>query len=143
MDFRDFDAGEITMTWKDILKEDKVFEEVKKEYVDFIKKLIKTISEEDLGWPMYSYFDGLMPEYVEDSERLKTDIKDIIEDFGHNEYVDTKELKSMLDKLNQKENLRNLIDSLNLSFAKSVEEKRISAFICLSLAPKCDANIAP
>lgn len=100
------------MTWKDILKEDKVFEEVKKEYVDFIKKLIKTISEEDLGWPMYSYFDGLMPEYVEDSERLKTDIKDIIEDFGHNEYVDTKELKSMLDKLNQKENLRNLIDSL-------------------------------
>jgi|TARA_R100000482_G_scaffold53977_1_gene19349 hypothetical protein len=100
------------MSWKNILKEDGVFEEVKKEYVDFVKKLINTISEEDLGWPMESYFDGLMPEYVEDSAELKKDIKDIIEDYGHNRYVDTKALKQMLDKLNQKENLRNLIDSL-------------------------------
>jgi len=100
------------MSWKDILKEDDMFQEVQKEYVDFVEEVLKKISEEDLGWPMYSYFDGLMPQYVKDSEELKKDIKDIIEDFGHNRYVDTKKLKSMFDRLSQKENLGNLIDSL-------------------------------
>ena len=100
------------MTWKDILKEDDIFQEVQREYVDFVEEVLKKISEEDLGWPMYSYFDGLMPEYVKESEELKKDIKDIIQDYPNNPYVDTKKLKSMFDKLNQKENLRNLIDSL-------------------------------
>ena len=100
------------MSWQNILKQDKIFQEVHKEYVNFVEEVLKKISEEDLGFPMYSYFDGLMPEYVEDSAELKKDIKDIIEDYGHNRYVDTKALKQMLDKLNQKENLRNLIDSL-------------------------------
>ena len=100
------------MSWKNILKEDDVFAEVKTEYLNFVEEVLKKISEEDLGFSMYSYFDGLMPEYVEDSEELKNDIKDIIEDYGDNRYVDTKKLKSMFDKLNQKENLRNLIDSL-------------------------------
>tara|TARA_R110002012_G_scaffold302132_2_gene502863 strand:+ start:216 stop:524 length:309 start_codon:yes stop_codon:yes gene_type:complete len=100
------------MSWKNILKEDDVFAEVKTEYLNFVEEVLKKISEEDLGFSMYSYFDGLMPEYVEDSEELKKDIKDIIEDYGDNRYVDTKKLKSMFDKLNQKENLRNLIDSL-------------------------------
>ena len=100
------------MSWKNILKEDDMFQEVKREYVDFVEEVLKKISEEDLGFPMYSYFDGLMPEYVKDSEELKKDIKDIIEDWPNNDYVDTKALQSMLNKLNQKENLRNLIDSL-------------------------------
>jgi len=99
------------MSWKNIIKEDNVFQEVQKEYIDFIEDILKKISEEDLGFSMYSYFDGLMPEYVEDSEELKKDIKDIIEDYGDSPYVDTKKLKSMFDKLNQKENLRNLIDA--------------------------------
>jgi len=100
------------MSWKNILKEDDMFQEVKREYVDFVEEVLKKISEEDLGFPMYSYFDGLMPEYVKDSEELKKDIKDIIADWPNNDYVDTKALQSMLNKLNQKENLRNLIDSL-------------------------------
>ena len=100
------------MSWKNILKEDDMFQEVQREYVDFVEEVLKKISEEDLGFPMYAYFDGLMPEYVKDSEELKEDIKGIIEDYPNNDYVDTKELKRMFDKLNQKENLRNLIDSL-------------------------------
>jgi len=100
------------MSWKDILKEDDMFQEVQREYVDFVEEVLKKISEEDLGFPMYAYFDGLMPEYVKDSEELKEDIKGIIEDYPNNPYVDTKELKRMFDKLNQKENLRNLVDSL-------------------------------
>ena len=101
------------MSWKNILKEDDMFQEVHREYIDFVEEVLKKISEEDLGWPMYSYFDGLMPEYiVKDSEELKKDIKDIIEDWPNNPYVDTKKLKSMFDRLSQKENLRNLIDSL-------------------------------
>tara|TARA_Y100001938_G_scaffold105387_1_gene143902 strand:+ start:5196 stop:5504 length:309 start_codon:yes stop_codon:yes gene_type:complete len=100
------------MSWKDILKEDDMFQEVQREYIDFVEEVLKKISEEDLGFPMYAYFDGLMPEYVKDSEELKEDIKGIIEDYPNNPYIDTKELKRMFDKLNQKENLRNLIDSL-------------------------------
>jgi len=100
------------MSWKNILKEDDMFQEVQREYVDFVEEVLKKISEEDLGFPMYAYFDGLMPEYVKDSEELKKDIKDIIQEFPNNPYVDTKELKRMFDKLNQKENLGNLIDSL-------------------------------
>ena len=100
------------MSWKDILKEDDLFQEVHREYVDFVEKVLNKISEEDLGWPMYAYFDGLMPKYVEDSEELKADIKHIIENWTNNDYVDTKALKDMFNKLNQKENLRNLVDSL-------------------------------
>ena len=100
------------MSWKDILKEDDMFQEVQREYIDFVEEVLKKISEEDLGFPMYAYFDGLMPEYVKDSEELKEDIKGIIEDYPNNPYIDTKELKRMFDKLNQKENLRNLIGSL-------------------------------
>ena len=100
------------MSWENILKEDDMFQEVQREYIDFVEEVLKKISEEDLGFPMYAYFDGLMPEYVKDSEELKEDIKGIIEDYPNNPYIDTKELKRMFDKLNQKENLRNLIDSL-------------------------------
>ena len=100
------------MSWKEILKEDDMFQEVKNDYINFVKEVMKKINEEDLGWGMYSYFDGLNPQYIEDSERLKEDFNDIIGSWRHNDYVDTKEVKRMLDKLNQKENLRNLIDSL-------------------------------
>jgi hypothetical protein len=100
------------MSWKNILKEDDLFQEVHREYVDFVEEVLKKISEEDLGWPMYAYFDGLMAGYVEDSKELKKDIKDIIEDYGDNRYVDAKALLSMLNRLNQKENLQNLVDSL-------------------------------
>ena len=101
------------MSWRNILKnEDGMFQEVQKEYVNFVEEILKKISEEDLGFPMYSYFDSLMPQYVEDSEELKNDIKGIIEDWPNNDYVDTKALKHMLDKLSQEENLQNLIGSL-------------------------------
>lgn len=99
------------MSWKKILKEDDMFQEVQREYVDFVEEVLKKISEEDLGFPMYAYFDGLMPQYVKDSEELKEDIKGIIEDYPNNPYIDTKELKRMFDKLNQKENLRNLVSA--------------------------------
>jgi len=100
------------MSWQDILKEDKLFQEVHREYIDFIEEIETKVVEQDLGWAMHSYFDGMMPQYVKDSEELKKDIKMIIRDYPDHPYVDTKELKRMLDKLNQKENLRNLIDSL-------------------------------
>lgn len=99
------------MNWKNILKEDNVFQEVQKEYIDFIEDILKKISEEDLGFPMYSYFDSMMPEFVKDSEELKKDIKSIIEDYPDNPYVDTKELKRMLNRLNSKKNLSRLKDA--------------------------------
>ena len=83
------------MSWKKILKEDNMFQEVHREYLDFIENVETKIIEEDLGWPMQSYFDGLMPKYVKDSEELKKDIKDIIKDYPNNPYVDTKALKHM------------------------------------------------
>jgi len=100
------------MSWKDIIKEDKLFQEVHREYVDFIEEMEAKVVEQDLGWSMQSYFDGLMPQYIKDSEALKKDIKRIMMDYRNHPHVDTKALQHMFDKLNQKENLGNLVDSL-------------------------------
>ena len=99
------------MNWKDIIKEDKMFEEVKNDFINFVDEVIEKIKEEDLGWGMYSYFDGLNPQYIEDSERLNKKIKSVMRDYSDNPFVDGKALLSMLNRLNQKENLRNLVDA--------------------------------
>ena len=88
------------MSWKDIIKEEtnaqKTYKKAFSDYVSWVEETLKKISEEDLGWSLYSYFDGIYPDLINNAEELKKEIIKDIENWGYSRHIDVRPLKQIL-----------------------------------------------
>ena len=88
------------MSWKKIIKEEtnaqKTYEKALSDYISWVEKTEEKISEEELGWSMQSYFDGIYPDSIKNAEDLKKEIIEDIKNWGNNRHIDVRPLKQIL-----------------------------------------------